>query len=135
MFDLQADFSGSAKEGGIKHCLQLQDAAALNPVAYLNGLAQAITGMGGKIFESTRVRKPDRSVLETEAGNKVKATKPFPSLPAQIISFWPDVQAEWFVIQLACKGVQCMWAHIACDSKVLLLPLLCLLRHSCFCAP
>ena len=77
--DLQADFSGSAKEGGIKHCLQLQDAAAMNPVAYLNGLAKAITDMGGKIYESTRVRKPDRNVLETEAGNKVSTQQPFAS--------------------------------------------------------
>lgn len=43
----------------------------LNPVAYLNGLAKAITDKGGKIYEQTRVRKPDRSVIETEAGNKV----------------------------------------------------------------
>lgn len=67
----QGDFSGSAKEGGIKHCVQLQDAGAINPVAYLNGLAKAVTDMGGTIYESTRVRKPDRSVLQTEAGNKV----------------------------------------------------------------
>ncbi|KAL3131019.1 hypothetical protein ABBQ38_000341 [Trebouxia sp. C0009 RCD-2024] len=69
----EGDFSGTAKEGGIKHCLQLQDAGAINPVAYLNGLAKAVTDMGGTIYESTRVRKPDRSVLETEAGNKVTA--------------------------------------------------------------
>ena len=68
----QGDFSGSAEEGGIKHCLQLQDAGAINPVAYLNGLAKAVTDMGGTIYESTRVRKPDRSVLQTEAGNKVR---------------------------------------------------------------
>ncbi len=68
---LQGDFSGSSEEGGIKHCLQLEDAAVLNPVAYLNGLAKAITDKGGKIYEQTRVRKPDRSVIETEAGNKV----------------------------------------------------------------
>ena len=73
---MQGDFSGSSEEGGIKHCLQLQDAAGLNPVAYLNGLAKAVTDMGGKIYESTRVRKPDRSVLETDAGNKVRPTGP-----------------------------------------------------------
>lgn len=71
MVHLQGDFSGSAEEGGIKHALQLQDAGALNPVAYLNGLAKAVTDMGGKIYEGTRVRKPDRSELQTEAGNKV----------------------------------------------------------------
>lgn len=70
----QGDFSGTSEEGGIKHCLQLEDAAVLNPVAYLNGLAKAITDKGGKIFEQTRVRKPDRSVLETEAGNKVSSS-------------------------------------------------------------
>lgn len=69
---LQGDFSGSPEEGGIKHALHLQDAAALNPVAYLNGLAKAVTDMGGKIYEGTRVRKPDRSELQTEAGNKVR---------------------------------------------------------------
>ena len=69
---LQGDFSGSAEEGGIKHALQLQDAGALNPVAYLNGLAKAVTDMGGKIYEGTRVRKPDRSELQTEAGNKAR---------------------------------------------------------------
>ena len=74
---MQGDFSGTAEEGGIKHCLQLEDAAVLNPVAYLNGLAKAITDKGGKIYEQTRVRKPDRSVLETEGGNKV-------SLPSNI---------------------------------------------------
>ena len=68
---LQGDFSGSSEEGGIKHALQLEDAALLNPVAYLNGLAKAITDKGGKIYEQTRVRKPDRRELETEAGNKV----------------------------------------------------------------
>jgi len=68
---MQGDFSGTSEEGGIKHCLQLEDAAVLNPVAYLNGLAKAITDKGGKIYEQTRVRKPDRSVLETEGGNKV----------------------------------------------------------------
>lgn len=71
----QGDFSGSAEEGGIKHALQLQDAGALNPVAYLNGLAKAVTDMGGKIYEGTRVRKPDRSELQTEAGNKVKEAR------------------------------------------------------------
>lgn len=69
----EAEFSGSSEEGGIKHALQLQDAAVINPVAYLNGLAKAITDKGGKIFEGTRVRKPDRSVLETDSGNKVTA--------------------------------------------------------------
>ncbi|DBA83939.1 TPA: hypothetical protein ACH3X1_006435 [Trebouxia sp. C0004] len=69
----EGDFSGTSEEGGIKHCLQLEDAAVLNPVAYLNGLAKAITDKGGKIYEQTRVRKPDRSVLETDGGNKVTA--------------------------------------------------------------
>ena len=46
----------------------------LNPVAYLNGLAKAITDKGGKIFEQTRVRKPDSRVLETEGGNKVSSS-------------------------------------------------------------
>ena len=71
MYCVQGDFSGTSEEGGIKHCLQFEDAAVLNPVAYLNGLAKAITDKGGKIYEQTRVRKPDRSLLETEGGNKV----------------------------------------------------------------
>lgn len=75
-FHIQAEFSGSSEEGGIKHALQLQDAAVINPVAYLNGLAKAITDKGGKIFEGTRVRKPDRSVLETDSGNKVSLSLP-----------------------------------------------------------
>ena len=68
---MQADLSGSAEEGGIKHAIQLTDAAVLNPVAYLNGLAKAITDLGGKIYEDTRVRKPDRRVIETDSGFKV----------------------------------------------------------------
>ena len=68
---LQADFRGSAQEGGIKHAIQLTDAAALNPVAYLNGLAKAITDLGGKIYEGTRVLKPSRSLVETASGYKV----------------------------------------------------------------
>ena len=43
----------------------------LNPVAYLNGLAKAITDKGGKIYEGTRCRKPDTKVLETDSGHKV----------------------------------------------------------------
>lgn len=33
MCAMQADFSGSAEEGGIKHAIQLTDAAVLNPVS------------------------------------------------------------------------------------------------------
>lgn len=99
---VQGDFSGSAKEGGIKHCLQLQDAGALNPVAYLNGLAKAVTDMGGTIYESTRVRKPDRSVLQTEAGNKVRAHHSC-SPPDRILGLSPREHPIWFKLKGTCS--------------------------------
>ena len=38
---MQADFSGSAEEGGIKHAIQLTDAAVLNPVSTVRLSIQA----------------------------------------------------------------------------------------------
>lgn len=62
-----------ANVGGFQECLQFSGSAVLNPMAYLNGLAEAFVAKGGQIFEETRVRKPDSSKVTTMAGNQVTA--------------------------------------------------------------
>ena len=59
--------------GGFQECLQFSGSAVLNPLAYINGLAEAFVAKGGKIFEETRVRKPDNNKVITMAGNQVSA--------------------------------------------------------------
>ena len=43
----------------------------LDPIKYINGLAEAVVNKGGQIYEQTRVRKPDASVLTLWSGHKV----------------------------------------------------------------
>lgn len=43
----------------------------MDPIKYINGLAEAVVAKGGQIYEQTRVRKPDTSEVTTMAGNKV----------------------------------------------------------------
>ena len=60
--------------GGFQDCLQFSGSAVLNPVDYVNGLAEAFVAKGGQIFEQTRVRKPDSNKVITMAGNQVRFT-------------------------------------------------------------
>jgi len=62
---------GGSDVGGFQQCLQFSGSAVLNPVQYLNGLAEAFVEKGGQIYEQTRVRKPDTNQVLTMAGNKV----------------------------------------------------------------
>ena len=67
----QVNLGGGPGVGGFQQCLQFSGSAVLNPVQYLNGLAEAFVAKGGQIFEQTRVRKPDTHHVTTMAGNKV----------------------------------------------------------------
>lgn len=67
----QVNLGGGPSVGGFQQCLQFSGSAVLNPVQYLNGLAEAFVAKGGQIFEQTRVRKPDTHHVTTMAGNKV----------------------------------------------------------------
>lgn len=69
----QVDLGGGVGVGSFKQCLQFSGSAVLNPVQYLNGLADAIVSKGGQIYEQTRVRNPDTHKVTTMAGNKVTA--------------------------------------------------------------
>ena len=68
---VQVDLGGGVGVGSFKQCLQFSGSAVLNPVQYLNGLADAIVSKGGQIYEQTRVRNPDTHKVTTMAGNKV----------------------------------------------------------------
>ena len=68
---LQDTLDGSPAVGGYQQCLRIPGAAVLNPIKYINGLAEAVVAKGGQIYEQTRVRKPDTSEVTTMAGNKV----------------------------------------------------------------
>lgn len=68
---IQVYLGTGANVGGFQECLQFSGSAVLNPMAYLNGLAEAFVAKGGQIFEETRVRKPDSSKVTTMAGNQV----------------------------------------------------------------
>ena len=68
---MQVELDGSPAVGGYKQCLEFPGAATLDPIKYINGLAEAVVAKGGQIYEQTRVRKPDTSEVTTMAGNKV----------------------------------------------------------------
>uniref|UniRef100_A0A383W2I3 Rieske domain-containing protein n=1 Tax=Tetradesmus obliquus TaxID=3088 RepID=A0A383W2I3_TETOB len=62
------------KAAGGGRALQLPDGAVMNPLLYVQGLAAAITGKyGGRIYETTRMRKADPSArtLTTMEGHTV----------------------------------------------------------------
>eukprot|EP00878_Enallax_costatus_P006596 GHUV01006914.1.p1 GENE.GHUV01006914.1~~GHUV01006914.1.p1 ORF type:complete len:552 (+),score=139.14 GHUV01006914.1:1128-2783(+) len=65
---------------GIDHAVQLPESATLNPIEYVQGLAAAITGKyGGRIYESTRMRKVDsnKKIIYTMEGFKVDASQAY----------------------------------------------------------
>lgn len=70
-----------AAVGGIQDCLKFSGSAVLNPVDYVNGLAEAFVAKGGHIFEETRVRKPDNNMVTTMAGNQVRNDTDPPQSP------------------------------------------------------
>ncbi|WP_404430394.1 FAD-dependent oxidoreductase [Sutcliffiella horikoshii] len=59
----------------IKNGVIMRDQAQFHPVKYLNGLLQAFTKLGGKVYEHTRATdiQTDSSVVETENGFEVKS--------------------------------------------------------------
>jgi glycine/D-amino acid oxidase-like deaminating enzyme len=67
----QVNLGGGSEVGGFQQCLEFSGSAVLNPVQYLNGLAEAFVAKGGQIYEQTRVQKPDTNHVTTMAGNKV----------------------------------------------------------------
>lgn len=67
----QVSLGAGAAVGGFQDCLEFSGSAVLNPVDYVNGLAEAFVAKGGQIFEETRVRKPDNNMVTTMAGNQV----------------------------------------------------------------
>ncbi|DBB18648.1 TPA: hypothetical protein ACH3X3_000265 [Trebouxia sp. C0006] len=69
----QVNLGGGSEVGGFQQCLEFSGSAVLNPVQYLNGLAEAFVAKGGQIYEQTRVQKPDTNHVTTMAGNKVTA--------------------------------------------------------------
>lgn len=77
------NLGANAAVGGFQNCLQFSGSAVLNPVDYVNGLAEAFVAKGGQIFEETRVRKPDNNKVTTMAGNQVSN----PSTPLHLVIF------------------------------------------------
>ena len=78
---MQVNLGGGPDVGGFKQGLQFFCSAVMNPVHYLNGLAEAVVAKGGQIYEGTRVRNPDTNQVNTMAGNKVMINGPLLSPP------------------------------------------------------
>lgn len=108
------NLGANAAVGGSQNCLQFSGSAILNPVEYVNGLAEAFVAKGGQIFEETRVRKPDNNKVTTMAGNQVSTlTEPHVSLP----HFWAGSSQQlnmyiWPHVQLS------MYAYDRCATLV-----------------
>jgi glycine/D-amino acid oxidase-like deaminating enzyme/nitrite reductase/ring-hydroxylating ferredoxin subunit len=59
--------------GSVGRALKFANAGQFNPIKYVNGLAKAVTSKGGKLYETTKVRKFDNNDVTTADGIKVKA--------------------------------------------------------------
>lgn len=87
---IQVYLGTGANVGGFQECLQFSGSAVLNPMAYINGLAEALVAKGGKIFEETRVKKPDNNKVTTMAGNQVSTILRLRSPGGLLLSLVPS---------------------------------------------
>ncbi|CAI5508327.1 unnamed protein product [Closterium sp. Naga37s-1] len=69
------DLQGDPALGSLSSALRFPNAADFHPLKYLQGLASAVTAMGGKIYENTRVIRNSSlsTTLELNTGVRVTA--------------------------------------------------------------
>lgn len=69
----KVDLQGEAAGGSIRTALKFPGSAEFHVLQYLDGLADAITAKGGKIYEGTKVTHISGNKVETQDGHNVKA--------------------------------------------------------------
>lgn len=70
----QVDGYDLGKESGqLDHALKFPNTIVLDPIRYVDGLADAVAKAGGQIFEQSRVRDPSTGACITMEGHKVIA--------------------------------------------------------------
>lgn len=58
------DLGGGPEVGGIRKCIKYPNCGEFHPLEYINGMAEAIERMGGKIYENTRAFKATVSLCQ-----------------------------------------------------------------------
>jgi glycine/D-amino acid oxidase-like deaminating enzyme/nitrite reductase/ring-hydroxylating ferredoxin subunit len=66
------DLGSDPSSGSISTALRFPNAGQFNPIKYLNGLAKAVASKGGRIYETTKVRKIDNDNVTTADGITIK---------------------------------------------------------------
>lgn len=62
------DLGNDPSSGSIGTALKFSNAGQFDPIKYVNGLAKAVASKGGKIYETTKVRKIDNNQVTTADG-------------------------------------------------------------------
>ncbi|KAK9805134.1 hypothetical protein WJX72_001432 [[Myrmecia] bisecta] len=69
----KVDLGGGPDVGGIRSAVKFAGSADFQPMQYVNGLAEAVTKMGGRIYENSRVMKTSGSEVTTADGYTITA--------------------------------------------------------------
>jgi glycine/D-amino acid oxidase-like deaminating enzyme/nitrite reductase/ring-hydroxylating ferredoxin subunit len=67
------DYDLGKESGKLDHAVQFPDTIVMDPIRYIEGLADAVAKAGGQIFEQSRVRDPSSKKCTTMEGHSVHA--------------------------------------------------------------